>query len=127
MAVKDIVYFFTLSLLKSTPVNPAFGMAHCMHWPYVLFVKENMPSRPPPPTSAENRFYFYAMDNQSLIQLQHTGQVRWFPLVEVQTTCDFRVAEYPLDSQVCYFQVRTFALTTCVCASGYPGRLYTQF
>ena len=56
--------------------------------------------------SADNRFYFHAMDNHSLIRLFHDGRIEWFPLAQVHTTCDLKLVDYPLDSHQCHYQVK---------------------
>lgn len=70
---------------------------------------------------AYNKFYFYDMDPHALIRVNANGQVGWYPISEVETSCDFRVATYPLDIQECFFQVQGQLPCgyTCTCSRLY--------
>lgn len=46
---------------------------------------------------------------QSPISVEHTGEVNWFPLAKLQSSCKLDIRFYPFDRQVCYLKLGSWS------------------
>ena len=71
---------------------------------------------------ADERLFLHDMDEHTQVILAHDGNVSWSPITLARTSCEVSVADYPFDTQECFYTIGPWTYGTSVLALSSPDK-----